>query len=81
MKFKALELLHIVDFGHEYQLKLLTLGDWSMFQFSFSWSDYSCGFFLQAQIGAGRLLGVSLFAGKLGIDVDFFSRYWKRFDS
>ena len=81
MKFKALELRHIVDCGHDYQLKLLILNDWSMFQSSFSWSDYSCGAFLQVQIGAGRLLGVCFFAGKLGIDLDFFSRYWGSFNS
>ena len=81
MKFKAFEFNHIVDFGHEYQLKLLTLGDYSVFQVSLSWADYSSGPFLQLQSGGGTLLSVVAFAGKLGIDLDFFGRYWRSFDS
>ena len=48
MKFKALEFNHIVDFGHEYQLRLLTLGDYSVFQVGLNWADdYLSGPFLQ----------------------------------
>jgi hypothetical protein len=82
MKFKALEFNHIVDFGHEYQLRLLTLGDYSVFQVSLNWADdYLSGPFLQLQSGGGTLLSVIAFAGKLGIDFDFFGRYWKSLDS
>lgn len=78
MKFKAIELYHIVDLGHEYIFKLLILGDWSVLQASLSWSDYSCGPFLQVKTGGGTLLSVVVFAGKLGLDIDLFGRLWKR---
>ena len=80
MKLKILQFNHIVDFGHEYQLRLLTLRDHSVFQVSLSWMDSSFGPFLQMQIGGGTLLGVIAFAGKLGIDLDFFGRHWGSFD-
>lgn len=80
MKLKILQFDHIVDFGHEYQLRLLTLRNYSVFQVSLSWTDYSSGPFLQMQIGGGTLLGVVAFVGKLGIDLDFFGRYWGSFD-
>ena len=53
-----------------------------MFQVSLNWADdYLSGPFLQLQSGGGTLLSVVAFAGKLGIDLDFFGRYWKSLDS
>jgi hypothetical protein len=64
------------DFGHDFYVQILNIGNRSLIQLSLSWNDYPSWPYVQITLGSGKLLGGMFWVYKLGFDVDFFSYTW-----
>jgi len=74
---KLINLKHREDFGHDYNVQILNVKNWSLLQASVSWNDYPSWPYLQVTSGSSGLLGVLFWAHKFGIDIDILSRTWR----
>jgi len=74
---KLINLKHREDFGHDYNIQILNVKNWSLLQVSVSWNDYPSLPYLQVTFGSNGLLGVLFWAYKFGLDIDIISRTWR----
>jgi len=74
---KLINLKHREDFGHDYNVQILNVKNWSLLQVSVSWNDYPSLPYLQVTSGSSGLLGVLFWAYKFGLDIDILSRTWR----
>jgi len=74
---KLINLKHREDFGHDYNVQILNVKNWSLLQVSVSWNDYPSLPYLQVTSGSNGLLGVLFWAYKFGLDIDILSRTWR----
>jgi len=74
---KLINLKHREDFGHDYNVQILNVKNWSLLQVSVSWNDYPSLPYLQVTSGSNGLLGVLFWAHKFGLDIDILSRTWR----
>jgi len=74
---KLINLKHREDFGHDYNVQILNVKNWSLLQVSVSWNDHPSLPYLQVTSGSNGLLGVLLWAYKFGLDIDILSRTWR----
>jgi len=78
---KLLNLKHREDFGHDYNVQILTVKNWSLLQVSVSWNDQPYDSpswpYLQVTTGSSGLLGVLFWVHKFGLDIDILSRTWR----
>jgi len=74
---KLLNLKHREDFGHDYNVQILNVKNWSLLQVSVSWNDQPSLPYLQITSGSNGLLGVLFWAYKFGLDIDILSRTWR----
>jgi len=74
---KLINLKHREDFGHDYNVQILNVKNWSLLQVSVSWNDHPSLPYLQVTSGSSGLLGVLFWAHKFGIDIDILSRTWR----
>jgi len=72
-----LKFAHKEDFGHDYNVQILNVKNWSLFQVSVSWNDYPSWPYLQVTSGSNGLFGVLFWAYKFGLDIDILSRTWR----
>jgi len=74
---KLINLKHREDFGHDYNVQILNVKNWSLLQVSVSWNDQPSLPYLQVTSGSNGLLGVLFWAYKFGLDIDILSRTWR----
>jgi len=74
---KLINLKHREDFGHDYNVQILNIKNWSLLQVSVSWNDQPSLPYLQVTSGSNGLLGFLFWAHKFGLDVDILSRTWR----
>jgi len=74
---KLINLKHREDFGHDYNVQILNVKNWSLLQVSVSWNDQPSLPYLQVTSGSNGLLGVLFWAHKFGLDIDILSRTWR----
>jgi len=74
---KLINLKHREDFGHDYNVQILNVKNWSLLQVSVSWNDHPSLPYLQVTSGSSGLLGVLFWAHKFGLDIDILSRTWR----
>jgi len=74
---KLLNLKHREDFGHDYNVQILNVKNWSLLQVSVSWNDHPSLPYLQVTSGSSGLLGVLFWVYKFGLDIDILSRTWR----
>jgi len=74
---KLINLKHREDFGHDYNVQILNVKNWSLLQVSVSWNDSPSLPYLQVTSGSNGLLGVLFWAYKFGLDIDILSRTWR----
>jgi len=74
---KLLNLKHREDFGHDYNVQILNVKNWSLLQVSVSWNDHPSFPYLQVTSGSSGLLGVLFWVYKFGLDIDILSRTWR----
>ena len=74
---KLINLKHREDFGHDYNVQILNIKNWSLLQVSVSWNDQPSLPYLQVTSGSNGLLGVLFWAHKFGLDIDILSRTWR----
>jgi len=74
---KLINLKHREDFGHDYNVQILNIKNWSLLQVSVSWNDQPSLPYLQVTSGSNGLLGVLFWAYKFGLDIDILSRTWR----
>jgi len=74
---KLINLKHREDFGHDYNVQILNVKNWSLLQVSVSWNDHPSLPYLQVTSGSSGLLGVLFWAYKFGLDIDILSRTWR----
>jgi len=73
---KLINLKHREDFGHDYNVQILNVKNWSLLQVSVSWNDYPGWPYLQITFGSNGLFGILFWAYKFGLDIDILSRTW-----
>ena len=64
------------DFGREYYFSFLTIKNYSLFQVSFDYCDYSSYPFLQVTVGMGKLFGILGSVWRFGICLELLARNW-----
>jgi len=74
---KLLNLKHREDFGHDYNVQILNVKNWSLLQVSVSWNDHPSLPYLQVTSGSSGLLGVLFWVHRFGLDIDILSRTWR----
>jgi len=74
---KLINLKYREDFGHDYNVQILNVKNWSLLQVSVSWNDQPSLPYLQVTSGSNGLLGVLFWAHKFGLDIDILSRTWR----
>ena len=74
---KLINFKHREDFGHDWDVQVLTIKNWSLLQVSVSWNDYPGWPYIQIKSGTGSTLSILFWAYKFGLDVDILSRTWR----
>ena len=75
---------HRYDCGHDWYIQLINTGkhvpapfkNWSLFQGSVSWNDYTSWPYLQIKCGCGGMISVVFWVYKFGIDLGILERTW-----
>jgi len=74
---RLINLKHREDFGHDYNVQILNVKNWSLLQVSVSWNDSPSWPYLQVTSGSNGLFGFLFWAHKFGLDIDILSRTWR----
>lgn len=64
------------DFGREYYFSFLTIKDYSLFQLSVDYNDYSSYPFIQITSGMGKLFSILASVWRFGFCLELLARNW-----
>jgi len=73
---KLIQVNYRYDFGHDWNVQVVNIRRWSLFQVSVSWNEYGGWPYLQVTSGSNGLLSVLFWVYKFGLDVNILSRTW-----